>query len=247
MRIKIINPNTSIEMSKNIDLIAKMYKRKDTEIVTVSSQIGPSSIDCYYDQAFASIGVLKEVSKSVNEGFHGVIIACFDDPALQASLEYCDIPVVGIGEAAMHLACLVGAKFSVLSMPKSSLNSIQEQVRRYGLEQRCASIRLVDVSVSELENNKQSVKKELLKEGSKAIKEDNAEVIVLGCAGLAGMDKEFQNALHVPVIDGVVAAVKLMEGILDYGIKTSKVLTYRKPATKPLKGFDKLMEDSASV
>ncbi len=228
MRIKIINPNTSVAMTKAIDATAKQYRRHDTEIVTVSPESGPVAIDNYYDEATAAVGVLQEIKKGLLDNFDGFIIACFTDPALQASRELSSFPVVGIGEAAMLLACTVAHKFSILSMPKSSAASMQELLGRYGLESRCASIRLIDVSVSELENRLTETRKLLLEEARMAIK-DGAEAILLGCAGLVGLDKEFEKELGAPTIDGVVAAVKLVECLHDYGLRTSKLLTYRTP------------------
>ncbi|MGO9643671.1 MAG: aspartate/glutamate racemase family protein [Candidatus Bathyarchaeia archaeon] len=228
MRIKIINPNTSELMTKAIDAAARQYKRHDTEITTVSLKFGSPVIDSYYDEALASAGILEEIKKGQRENFDGFIIACFSDPALQASREISTAPVVGIGEASMLLACTIAYKFAILSMPKSATASMRALLTTYGLESRCASIRMVDVSVSKLETGLAEIKKLFLQEARKAI-DEGAETILLGCAGLSGLDKEFEKELGVPTIDGVVAAVKLLESLHDYGIKTSKILTYRTP------------------
>lgn len=228
MRIKIINPNTDQAMTDAIATTAKQYSRQDTQIVTVSPKSGPVAIDNYYDEATASIGVLQEIKKGLVEQFDGFVIACFTDPALQASRELSNVPVVGIGEASMLIACTIAHKFSILSMPKSSSASMQELLFRNGLESRCASIRLIDVPVSELGDRPAETRELLLHEAREAIG-DGAEAILLGCAGLTGLDKEFEKELGLPTVDGVVAAVKLLECLYDYGLHTSKVLTYRTP------------------
>lgn len=243
LRIKIINPNTTKEMTEGIDAAAKKYKRPETEIVTVSPDYGPATIDNFYDEALSAVGVLEEVKKGLAEGFDGFVIACFSDPGLQASREISNVPVVGIAEASMLFACTVAYRFSILSMPKRSLASTHELLRRYGLESRCASIRMIDVPVLEMERGLSEMKKDLLKEARKAVKEDDAEAILLGCAGLAGLDKEFENKLGVPVIDGVVAAVKLLEALHEYGLKTSKALTYLPPEKKTITGFSKILRE----
>jgi allantoin racemase len=243
LRIKIINPNTSREMTEGIDAAARKYKRQDTEVVTVSPACGPAAIDNFYDEVLSCVGVLQEVKKGIKDGFDGFVIACFNDPGLQASREVSNVPVVGIAEAAMLLACTVAHRFSILSMPKRSLAAMQEILKRYGLEDRCASIRLIDVPVLEMKENLAVMKKSLLNEARKAVEEDKAEAILLGCAGLAGLDKEFEKELRVPVIDGVVAAVKILEALHDYGLTTSKVLTYRPPEKKAILGFPGIFEE----
>jgi len=215
-------------MTETIAASANQYRRQDTEIVATSPESGPAAIDNYYDEAIASVGVLQEIKKGLTERFDGFIIACFTDPALQASREISSVPVVGIGEASMLLACTVAHKFSILSMPKSSAASMHDLLTRNGLESRCASIRLIDIPVSEIGDKLTETKQLLLHTAREAIAE-GAEAILLGCAGLAGLDKEFEKQLNLPVIDGVVAAVKLVESLHDYGLHTSKVLTYRTP------------------
>jgi len=228
LRIKIINPNTSKATTDAIAATARRYARAGTEIVTVSPISGPLAIDNYYDEVTASVGVMEEIKKGLQEKFDGFIIACFTDPALRASREVSNVPVVGIGEASMLIACTIAHKFSILSMPKSSAASMQELLIRNGLESRCASIRLIDVPVSEIGNNLNETRKLLLHEALEAMK-NGAEAILLGCAGLTGLDKEFEKELGIPTIDGVVAAVKLVECLYDYGLRTSKALTYRIP------------------
>lgn len=243
MRIKIINPNTSREMTEGIDAAARKYKRPDTEIVTVSPSYGPAAIDNFYDEVLASVGVVQEVKKGLSENFDGFVVACFNDPGLQASREIANMPVIGIAEAAMLLACTVAYRFSILSMPKRSFAGMQELLRGYGLEHRCASIRLIDAPVLEVEGNLAQMKKLLISEARKAVEEDGAEAILLGCAGLSGVDKEFERELGVPVIDGVVAAVKILEALHDYGLATSKSLTYRQPEKKRILGFPGIFQD----
>ena len=228
MRIKIINPNTNEQMTRTIDAAAKQYRRQDTQITTVSLNSGPPVIDSSYDEALAAAGILQEVKVGLHEKFDGFIIACFSDPALQASKEISTAPVVGIGEASMLLACTIAYKFAIISMPKSAVSSMRALVASYGLESRCASVRMIDLSVGKLETELPKIKRLFLREGREAIAE-GAETILLGCAGLSGLDKEFEKELRIPVIDGVVAAVKLLESLHDYGINTSKILTYRTP------------------
>ncbi|MCL0077201.1 aspartate/glutamate racemase family protein [Dehalococcoidia bacterium] len=244
MRIKIINPNTCEDMTRSIEATARKYARQGTEIVAVSAPRGPISIEDFYDEALAAVGVMEEVRKglSVSEGFEGYIIACFGDPGLYACREMSEAPVIGIAEASLFMACMLGHKFSILSILKRFEAAMEELVKKYGLESRCASVRCTDVAVVDFEKDREKAKDALLKAGRQAIEEDGAEVLCLGCAGMVGFDKQLEKELKVPVIDPVVAAVKMIEGIIDYGGKTSKILTFRFPEKKDITGFAKVLE-----
>ena len=242
MKIKIINPNTTWNMTLEIEKAAKQFARPDTEITAVSPESGPVSIESMYDEALAQPGVLEEIKKGLKDGFDGFILACFGDPALYAAREVSDIPVIGIAEAAMLMACMLGNRFSILTVLKRIIPMMEEVVMKYGLKSRCASVRATDLSVLELEEDIDKTKKILLEEGRKAINEDGAEVLLLGCAGMAGLDTELEKELGVPVIDGTVAAVKFLEGMYDYGKKTSKVLTFKPPEKKLIKGYPKILQ-----
>jgi len=137
--------------------------------------------------------------------------------------ELTDKPVIGIGEASMLLALPLGHKFSILSLKRKKIPQKEDLVKKYGLENRCASIRATGLGV--VANDKEKREK-LIQEGEKAVTEDRAEVLILGCAGMAGMDKEIEKAIEVPVIDGVVSALMLIESLIRYGALTSKVGKY---------------------
>jgi len=238
MRIKIINPNTSADMTRSIGETAEMCARPDTEIVTVSPERGPISIEDYYDEALAAVGFMEEVKKG---GFDGYITACFGDPGLYAGREITDAPVIGIAEASLFMACMLGHKFSILSILDRFKASMEELVKKYGLESRCASVRCTDIPVLEFEHDKKKAKEALVKAGRLAI-EDGAEVLCLGCAGMVGLDKELEKELKIPVIDPVIAAVKMLEAIIDYGKKTSKILTFKYPEPKEIIGFPETLQ-----
>jgi allantoin racemase len=229
VKIKIINPNTSMEMTESIHRVARLYAAPDTELVVRSPASGPLSIDCLYDEALALAGVLAEIKSGESDGFDGFVIACFNDPALFAAREISSQPVVGIGEASLFSACYLGYRFSILSNLDSEEAAMWELVKRYGLESRCASIRPAGVEVMECEADPNNVETALVRAGRLAVDEDRAEVLCLGCAGMAGMDRALEQALAVPVIDPVAAGLKAVEGLVACGKKTSKILSFRTP------------------
>jgi allantoin racemase len=237
MKIKIINPNTFLDMTRSIGEAADRYAKPDTQVVTVSPERGPLSIEDHYDEALAAVGVMEEVKKGEKEGFDGYVVACFGDPGLYACREITEKPVVGIAEAALFMACMLGHRFSILSVLSRIEALMHDLLKKYGVESRCVSVRCTDIPVCDFERLKDTAKKVLLQVGKQAVEEDGAEVLCLGCAGMAGLDEELEKELKVPVIDPVVAALKFVEGLVEYGKKTSKTKSFKFPEKKEIKGF----------
>jgi len=231
MRLLLVNPNTTAEMTASIRDCAARYARNDTQIVALNPSKGPASIEGYFDEAIAAEAVL-ELLLQHRHAFDAYIIACFGDPGLFAAREILARPVIGIAEAAMLAACTLGYRFSILDVMQRTWPQLEDLLRRYGLRDRCGSVRSVELPVLETESKSQQVVERLVAEGRKAVDEDRAEVLLLGCAGMAGLDKQIEGALGVPVLDGVVCAVKMAEGLVDYGVSTSKINAFKYPERK---------------
>lgn len=235
MRILIINPNTSGDFTDKIRHIATQYAEPSTEITALNPSSGPRSIESIYDELLSSPGSL-ELAIAQLDKCDAVMMACYSDhPTIHAIREITPKPVVGIAEATMHLACMLGDKFSIVTTNAAWEPLLWHAVRRYGLTERCASVRATGLPVLALEgDNQQNAESQILDQARRAVQEDGADVICLGCAGMAGMDKEMEKALDVPVLDGVVCALKLLEGMVRYGVKTSKRRAYGRPQYKEL-------------
>ena len=243
MKIKIINPNTTLSMTKSIEALAKKNARSSTEVYAVSPQTGPESIECYVDEYLAIPGVIKEVIKGDREeDVDAFIIACFGDPGLQAAREVTNKPVLGIAESAITMAKFIAPYFSIVSVLDRSRKVTEDIVSNYGAEKFCRSIRSTGLSVLEFGSNPEKGLEALAKQSEKAIKEDGAECILLGCAGFVDFVEELNKRLGVPVLDGVVPAVKFAEAMVDMGLLTSKVSTWNYPENKKIKGFTMFSE-----
>ena len=243
MKILVINPNTSVEMTAGIDSTAKKYARADTEIETVCSKEGPRSIESVYETDLSAQAVLERVIEGNEKKFDAIIIACYGDPHLHSAREISEIPVFGIAESSMHMACLLGYKFSIVTILERARPMAEELVKRVGLESKCASIRTTRLSVLDIEKDPTVTIKVLTEAGQVAISEDGAEVICLGCAGMAGLDKPMEQELGVPVLDGVVCAVKMAEAAFDYKLKQSKVKAFKRPEPKEYVGMERFRVD----
>lgn len=233
MRILVVNPNTSEEMTRDIDRGARQYARADTVVETVCPAWGPRSIEGHYEEELAAVAML-EVVRERAASFDGVVVACYGDPGLHAAREVSPVPVVGIAEASMLVACTVAHSFSIVTVLPRVRPLLEDTVRLHGLESRCASIRTTPLSVLDCERDPEAAGREIVKAARLAIDEDGAEAICLGCAGMGPLDKAVQAQVGVPVLDGVPCAVKLLESVVDYGLFTSRVAAFREPEPKEI-------------
>jgi allantoin racemase len=222
LKILCINPNGSPEVTKGIEIICKDYTLPGTEIIVKYLEEAPPSIESYHDAAISEKYLLDKFEEW-KEQYDGFIVACHSDVGVDLLRELTAKPIIGIGEASMLFALPLGHKFSILSLKRKKIPQKEDLVRKYGLENRCASIRITGLEVIATDEEK---REKLIQEGIKAVKEDGAEVLILGCAGMAGLDKEIGKVVGVPVIDGVVSAIMIIESLIRYRVSTSKVGKY---------------------
>jgi allantoin racemase len=243
MRINVVNPNTTRTMTAKIAAAARAAAAPGTEIVATQPDEGPPSIEGYLDEALSVPGLLAEIVKAERAGVAGHVIACFDDTGLDAARVIARAPVVGIGEAACHLATLVAGRFAIVTTLSRSIPALEHNLVRYGLASRCARVRASDLPVLELDEPHSDARRRIAAEIEAAIRDDRAEAIVLGCAGMADLAGELSAAFGVPVIEGVSAAVKLIEALAVLRIVTSKVGAFAPSPPKAYTGpFRTLVE-----
>ena len=232
MKIMIINPNTSESMTDHIRKEAEKIKRPDTHLTVVCPDQGPETIESAYDEAYAVPPTLDLVKKANREGYDAVILACFSDPGLEAAKEISKIPVVGIEESTLHVAAMLGARFSIMTPRKQRIPSRTEHVFARGLGHFLASVRALDLSVADTDQYPEKTKQRVFEAAQKAVEEDGAEVIILGCAGMAGYASELEARLNIKVLDPTAVAVKIAEAMADLGLAHSKRAMFAYPPEK---------------
>jgi len=237
MRIKLINPNTTLSMTEAMTACARAVAAPGTEITGVSPQMGPASIESHYDEALAVPGLLQEIEQGEREGVDAYVIACFGDPGLSAARELARGPVIGIAEAAMHMASLVAPSFSVVTALFNKKGMAWHLAERYGMQRFCRNVRACEIAVLELENPASDARARITEECRRALAEDGAEAIVLGCAGMAALCAAIGRDIGAPVIDGVTAAVKLAESLVALGLGTAKGGEWARPLPKAYHGL----------
>ncbi|KQV28382.1 Asp/Glu/hydantoin racemase [Rhizobium sp. Root1203] len=235
MRILLVNPNTTASMTEKAAIAARAVAAAGTDIIPATSRMGPASIEGHYDGALAIPGLLSELRERVAAGYDAAVVACFDDTGLEAARSFADVPVLGLCESAIATAGFLAQRFTVVTTLERSRVLIENLVRRYGMGER-AKVRASDIPVLELDDPASGAIATLRAEIERALREDGAEAIVLGCAGMTDLARELQAIYGVPVVDGVTAAVKQAEALVSLGLSTSKRGSYASPLAKPFVG-----------
>jgi len=243
MKIKVIVPVIGegfLEPTKNE---AEKYSSEKTTIDVENLAYGTASIEDYYDEMLVAPDILRIVKEAESDGFDGVFIDCFGDPALDAARELVEIPIVGPGSISMHIASELAHRFSVITVLEDILPLIEDMAYKTGVGKKLASVRSVDIPVLGLEDE-EKLMKNLIKESKKSIEKDGAHAIVLGCTGMMGITEKIEKELNnmgyqVPVIYPVAVAIQYLEFLNSIDISHSK-RTYRTPPEKERNVYESL-------
>ena len=236
MRILTVNVNTTQSMTDSIAEAARTVAEPGVEIVGLTPSFGAPSCEGNVESYLAAVGVMDAVL-AYEEPFDAVIQAGFGEHGREGLQELLAQPVVDITEAAASMATFVGRSYSVVTTLDRTVPLIEDRLRLAGLMERCASVRASNTSVLDLETDERAAVQSIVDEAQRAIAEDRAEVIVLGCGGMAALEREVRERCGVPVVDGVAAAVTVAQSLVRLGLTTSKTRTYATPLPKELKGF----------
>lgn len=235
MKIKVIMPVISDVFNEEIRKEIKYYASENTEVGVCNLDYGPESIESEYDEALCIPNFLEKAKEAEEEGYDGIISDCFGDPGVKPAREILDIPVVGPGESAMLVASSLAKSFSVVTVLPNVVPLIENISKTLGVNDNLASVRYVNIPVLKV-HEKDRLKTELYNEMIKAIEQDKAHALILGCTGFMGVASDLQerlkqNGYDVPVIDPAFAATKMLETLIAMGVKQSR-LTYMTPPTK---------------
>lgn len=222
MRILVLNPNTSAAMTAEIAAAARSAARPDAEIICMSPHFGSAAIDSSAESYLSAVGVMDLVARLTGAGdfdFDAVVLAGFGEHGRDALAEMLTVPVFDIAECAAHVAHLIGRRFSVITTLARSIPPIEDRLLLAGLNAHCASVRACGLSTA---GDPAGAVQAIVDEAARAISEDGADVICLGCAGMAGVTAAISAKLGVPAVDGVSAAVALAQAVVGLGLSTSK-------------------------
>ena len=221
MKISVINPNTTSDMTRDIGLAAARSASPGTALLVRQSLKGPSAIEGPFDGAMCLPGLLEAIQQAEDDGAMAHVIACFDDTGLDAARALSHRPVIGVGEAALHLASLVAQEFCVVTTLSRSVPTLKMNILRYGFDRRCPQVLASDIPVLDLHRQDSGAREKIADLIVQAMR-NGAEAAVLGCAGMADFAAELRAKLGIPVIDGVDAAVRMAEMLAKSELAPSK-------------------------
>jgi len=215
----------------------KLHTPQGYDIGHLTPRHGTHSVESLVDEAYNAPFILEQVAKACKEGYDAIVIDCACDPILDAAREVSNVPVVGPRNASLHLALILGTRFSIITVQGESLKRCMEAgVRKEGLEPFCASVRYLTLPVLDIAKRPADAQKELLELSRQAVEEDGADVIVLGCTALSHeIDlKPIMQKVGVPILDPFIVAIKMAQLLIESGLSHSKV-AYPQP---PLRGIN---------
>ena len=235
MRVLVVNPNTSDDITRVIGEVARRAAGLGTEIVVVTAPFGPRYIATRSENAIAAHATLAALAEYA-PGCDGAVIAAFTDPGLFPARELLPVPVVGMAEAAMLTACLLGGRFAILTIADRLAPILREVAETYGLGSRLASVRAIEHPAIDVARDPSAAMERLTALGRAAISEDGAEVLILGGAPLGTLDRALAERLEMPVLEGIGCAVRLAEMLVRLGARKPRAGSFSRPPAKDLVG-----------
>lgn len=231
MRLLIVNPNISEDVTRLIEAEARRSAAVSTDIFMVTASFGVAYIETRFEALIAAYAVACAAGERAGS-FDAMVVAAFGDPGLAGLKEVLDVPVIGMTEAALMSACMLGTRFSIVAISSRITAWYRETVVANGLESRLASIRHLSSPLRGVGSVQQDHADELLALCRRVVLEDGADVIILAGAPLAGLARAVADHLPVPVVDGVSSAVRHAESLVTLGVRPAVLGSFCAPPVK---------------
>ena len=236
MRLLLLNPNTSAAVTERLAASARAAAAAGTEIVPLTAPRGVPFIASRAEAQIAGAVALEMLAEHHGR-FDVAIIAAFADPGLLGARELFDVPIVGLAEAAMLTACMLGRRFSIVTFTTAMGPWFRECVDMHGLGGRCASIRMLDEPFASLASVQEEKEEELVALANRAVSEDEADVVILAGAPLDGLATRVRHRIPVPLVEQTIAAVRQAETLVALSPIKATRGTFRRPPAKSSTGL----------
>jgi allantoin racemase len=215
-QIIVINPNSTQAVTDGIDAAMAPFRRNGGPTIRcVTLEDGPPGIETQAHVESVVQPISRFVAAHDNEA-DAFVIACYSDPGLHAAREATRRPVFGIAECGILTALTLGSRFGVISILRKSIPRHLRYVGAMGLTSRMAGDRAIDMGVLEL-SDKQRTLGRMIEVGTALRDRDGADVLVMGCAGMARYRDALQEAVALPVVEPTQAAVATAIGRVRLG------------------------------
>ncbi|MGO4806977.1 aspartate/glutamate racemase family protein [Arthrobacter sp. 2MCAF15] len=256
MKLLVINPNISSDVTALIESEARRSASPGTELVVRTAGHGVEYIETRFEALIAAGAVaeiIAEYTGSASDGstsggstsgggIDGVVVAAFGDPGMPALKELADVPVIGITEAALCAAALQGHRFSIIAISDRIRPWYQDCVERFGLGGRLASIRSINEALNGIGSVQEDFKETLLALSRQAVTEDGADVVILAGAPLAGLARELAGQIPVPVVDGISAGIQMAQSVVNLQSGPHRAGAFAPPPVKARKGLSTTLD-----
>ncbi len=233
LKILWINPVGTGDYDDHMRKMIESVKRSDVEVRVAHLSKGPRHLEYHFYEHLVMEETLQVIRDAEKDGLDAAVIGCFYDPGLREARELVRMPVIAPAEACMHIASTLGHKFSIIVGRRKWIPKMEDNVYMYGLEKKLASFRVINFTVPQMGDEPEKLQKAVAREATAAVKEDGAEVIVLGCTMESGFMRKLMRKLKVPVLDAVIVTWKYAEVMADLyrglGLTHSKAFGYESP------------------
>ncbi|MDY8109914.1 aspartate/glutamate racemase family protein [Fulvimarina sp. 2208YS6-2-32] len=242
MRLLLLNPNTSRDITDLITEAARSVAPASVELTSVTADRGVPYI-ATRAEAVIGAGVALEILAEREGQYDAAIVAAFGDPGLGAARELFSVPIVGMAEAGMLTACMLGGRFAIVTFAEALGPWYRECVAMHRLDARCAGVLTLDNafrSVGDVQNERADMLVELAR---RAVEEHGADVVVLAGAPLAGLARKVRDRIEVPIVDCVAAAVLQAVTLATLNPRAPAAGSFKRPMPKESIGLAKPLAD----
>ncbi|ARB20212.1 MULTISPECIES: aspartate/glutamate racemase family protein [Klebsiella] len=237
MRLLIINPNISQNVTSLIEAEAKRTAAAQTQIIMATARSGVAYIETRFE-ALLGGHAAAIIAGEQSGNYDALLIAAFGDPGLSALKEVLDVPVVGMTESALMTAAQLGQRFSIIAISPRITSWYRECVAQNGMLSRLASIRYLDSPLYDVGNLQNDYARQLLELSKQAVQEDGADVLIMAGAPLAGLARQLRGKIPIPVVDGVSCGVAQAQALHLLNLAAPQQGSFARPPVKSNHGLD---------
>jgi Asp/Glu/hydantoin racemase len=236
MNILLLNPNTTEAITQRLFATASLVAGTETVIIPATAPRGLPYISSRAEAQIAGAVVLEMLAER-HGAFDAAIIAAFGDPGLIAARELFDAPVIGMSEAAMLTACMLGKRFGIVTFAAAMSPWYEECVEMHGLSGRCAGVRCLDGAFTSITDVQAEKEEALVSLARRSVEQDGADVVILAGAPLAGLAAVVADRVPVPLVDQAQAALRQAETLALLKVRKAMAGRYRRPDPKQSTGL----------